>query len=296
MTSLTLRCPAKINLTLDVTGRREDGYHTLASIFQSVDVYDTLTLTVTEGTGIALRCETPGVPCDETNLAWRAAKAFLDTTGLARHVDIVLEKGIPSGAGMGGGSADAAGVLWGLDRLLETHLSDEQLRAVGVTLGADVPFLMTGGTALAEGIGEILKPLRPLPTTLPLVIVKGEAGISTPAAYRAIDALTDPPHPDVAGNVWAVETRQTDLLIETCGNLFEDAVDCADVDRAKQRLLEVGAACAVMTGSGAAVFGIFPAGTDDAALESAAETLKKEFAFAQAAHPAPERFTVIREA
>lgn len=285
-----IRCAAKLNLSLDVTGRREDGYHTLDSIFQSVDVYDILTLTVTDGDGIALHCDTPGVPCDESNLAWKAAAQFLAAAGQAYHVDIVLEKHIPSGAGMGGGSSDAAGVLYGLNELLGCGFSNEKLREIGAKLGADVPFILLGGTALARGIGEKLKPLSPLPETVNFVIVKGEESISTPAAYKAIDALTEPVHPDTAGVLWAVETKDTERLAEKCANLFEAAIDCKDVTRARERLRGCGARCAVMTGSGAAVFGIFLDDTPQETLSQIADTLRGAFPFAQAAHPVETSF------
>lgn len=297
MSMLKLRCAAKINLSLDVTGKLPNGYHTLDSIFQSVTVYDIITLTVSEGEGISLSCETPGIPCDERNLAWKAAQAYLDATGQQLHIAVQLEKGIPSGAGMGGGSADAAGVLWGLNELLHGGFTNEALREIGVKLGADVPFMLLGGTALARGIGEELKPLSPLPEHFPFVIVKGEESISTPAAYKAIDALgEDTPHPDTAGVLWAVETQDAELLAEKCANLFEYAIPCADVQRAEQRLRDSGALAAVMTGSGAAVFGIFPVGTKKEALEDMADTLRSEFAFSQAAYPTAEPFAILEQA
>ena len=294
MSRLKLLCAAKINLSLDVTGKLPNGYHTLDSIFQSVSVYDTLTLTVTDGEGIELACETPGVPCDESNLAWKAAQAYLDAANLQKHVAITLEKGIPSGAGMGGGSADAAGVLWGLNELLSGGFSNEALRRIGVKLGADVPFILLGGTALARGIGEDLKSLSPLPESFKFVIVKGEESVSTPAAYKAIDTLgEDTPHPDTAGVLWAVETKDEERLAEKCANLFEYAVPCEDVQRAEERLQAMGALAAVMTGSGAAVFGIFPMKTPGEQLEGIADTLRQEFTFAQAAHPVESAFVIL---
>lgn len=273
-----VRCAAKVNLSLDVTGKRPDGYHTLESIFQTVGIYDVIMLGRSEAPGITMECSQKGIPCDETNLAWRAAQAMMDASGRHEGISIRLEKHIPSGAGMGGGSADAAGVLYGLNEMLGCGFSEEALREIGLTLGADVPFLLMGGTAYAEGVGEKLTPLPPLPK-LHMVIVKGEKSISTPEAYRAIDALTDPVHPDTAGMRQAVETQDIPLLCQSCGNLFEEAVMCEDVRRAKQRLTDCGAMCAVMTGSGAAVFGIFP---DAASAHACREKLEKEFAFVSA--------------
>ncbi len=274
-----IRCAAKLNLSLDVTGRRDNGYHTLESIFQSVSVYDIIDLSVDTGDSIRLTCDVPGIPVDGQNLAYRAAAALLAAAGKQAAVSIRLHKEIPSGAGMGGGSADAAGVLWGLNRLLGCGLTDAQLHDIGTKLGADVPFLLLGGTAYAEGIGELLTPLPPLPA-LPVVIVKGTESISTPAAYRAIDTLTAPAHPDTGAMLQAVRTGDITLLCRSCGNLFEQAVDCAEVSRARQRLREQGAQCAVMTGSGAAVFGIF---ADTAAAAACAAALQGEFSFVRAA-------------
>ncbi len=285
---MKLRCNAKINLSLDVTGKREDGYHTLESIFQSVSVYDVLTVTVQAGRGISLRCNVSGLPRDERNLAYRAAQEMLKVSGKECHVLIDLYKHIPSGAGMGGGSADAAGVIYALNELLGCGYPNEKLREIGITLGADVPFLSMGGTALAEGIGEILTPLPPLPE-LPLVILKGKQGISTPKAYAAIDALNDPLHPDTQRMLRAIRENDPALLAECCGNTFEAAVSLADVKRAKEALLADGAECAVMTGSGSAVFGIF---SDLQKAKACAVKRRAEFAFAQSCTTVSAPFVV----
>ena len=294
MKQLILDTAAKINLSLDVTGKRPDGYHTLESIFQSVDLYDTITLTAEDGEGISLDCDAPDVPCDARNLAWKAAEALLQASGKQAKITILLHKEIPSGAGMGGGSSDAAGVLWGLNRLLDCGFTNAQLREIGVKLGADVPFLLLGGTAYAEGVGEILTPLPAVPK-LRMIIVKGTESVSTPAAYKAIDALESPAHPDTSAMLQAVRTGDAALLKKNCGNLFEQAIDCADVTRAKKRLLECGAEYAVMTGSGAAVFGIFPENMPEDAFYDALQTLGREFAYARHAEPTDKPFLVIKE-
>lgn len=277
---MTLLCAAKINLSLDVTGKRPDHYHTLDSIFQTVSVYDRLEIDLTDGEEISLVCDTPSVPCDQTNLAYRAAQAFVEKSGLRAGIKIRLEKQIPSGAGMGGGSADAAGVLYALNLLTGEKYSNQELREIGVTLGADVPFLLLGGTARAKGIGEELTALKPLPEW-PLVILKGTESISTPAAYHAIDSLINPQHPDTDSMLNAVENQDFDLLCQNCSNLFESVTDCQDVVRAEKALREHGAECAVMTGSGAAVFGIF---RNPETAQSCADSLKEDFAFVQACH------------
>ncbi len=288
---MKLRCNAKVNLSLDVTGRRADGYHTLESIFQTISVYDILTVSVQDGSGIVLRCNVHGLPCDERNLAHRAAKAFLEATGRECRVTIDLQKHIPSGAGMGGGSADAAGVLYALNKLLDCGCSNEALRKIGIQLGADVPFILMGGTAFAEGVGEILTPLPPLPR-IPMVILKGRQGISTPKAYAAIDSLEHPFHPDTQQMLRAVREKDIALLAKHCGNTFDDAVSLADVDRAKAALLADGARCAVMTGSGSAVFGIFD---DLQQAEASAMKRRKEFAFSQACIMTETPFVVFEQ-
>jgi len=192
---------------------------------------------------------------------------------------------------MGGGSADAAGVLYALNQLLNCHYENAELRELGVKLGADVPFMLMGGTALAEGIGEVLKKLPSLPE-LPLVILKGEQSVSTPAAYRAIDALVNPVHPDTETLLKAVTSRNIDVLYHHCANLFESVIDLPEVRNAENKLLENGAECAVMTGSGAAVFGIFK---EAQKAQACAEKLKSEFAFVQACHTTEQPFLIIQE-
>lgn len=286
---MKIRCYAKINLSLDVTGRTENGYHELDSIFQLVSVYDILSLSVSEGEGIYLTCDTPEIPCDERNLAYKAASLLLQDSGKKARVTMHLEKHIPSGAGMGGGSADAAGVLYALNQMLDCGYSNQALRNLGVKLGADVPFFLLGGTAFAQGIGEILTPLKPW-NQIPLVIVKGRKSISTPEAYRAIDRLENPVHPDTEAMLQAIAVQDKNLLCRSCANLFEFAIDCQDVVRAKSALLKHGAECAVMTGSGSAVFGIFE---NQESAQACADALASEFVFVQACSTEEKNFTRI---
>ncbi|MDE6708710.1 MAG: 4-(cytidine 5'-diphospho)-2-C-methyl-D-erythritol kinase [Oscillospiraceae bacterium] len=288
---MKIKCYAKINLSLDVTGKTENGYHNLDSIFQLVSVYDILNLSVTEGDGIDFTCDNPEIPCDEKNLAYQAAKLLLEYSGKKAKIIINLEKHIPSGAGMGGGSADCAGVLYGLNKLLNLNYSNQELRNLGVQLGADVPFFLLGGTAFAQGIGEMLTALKPL-QQLPLVILKGKESISTPEAYRAIDKLENPVHPDTKSMLQAIATQDKNLLCQSCANLFESVIDCQDVMRAKTALLKHGAKCAVMTGSGSAVFGIFE---NQESAQVCEEKLKQDFVFVQACLTEEKNFTEIQE-
>lgn len=278
MKTLELFTPAKVNLALDIVGRREDGYHFLETVFQSVSIYDRLELTLTEESGIQLTCSEPEIPCGEKNLAWRAAAAFLKEAAVKCGVRIHLEKHIPSQAGMGGGSSDAAAVLKGLNVLTGSPLSLETLCGLGVALGADVPFFLYGGTAYAEGIGEKLEVLPKLPK-LPMVVAKGGDGISTPAAYRAIDALCDPKHPDTQGLKAAIlRGAPAEELWVHCGNLFEDVTELPDVAEIRTAMREMGAVFACMSGSGSAVFGIF---ADEMSAKQCQEALARKYPFAE---------------
>ena len=190
--TITLQANAKINLLLDITGRRPDGYHTITGVMQAVSLADTVTVTASgEGAGrptITLACSDPTLPTDGKNLAWRAAEVFFTVVPSVGcdALTIDIDKRIPAAAGMAGGSTDAAATLRALNDLFDHPLSEEQLLAVGLSLGADVPFCLVGGTQLTEGVGERMTPLCPLPACAILVACAGE-GISTPAAYRALD-------------------------------------------------------------------------------------------------------------
>ncbi len=246
--TLILQAPAKINLSLDITGKRADGYHTLNSVFQTVSVYDTLTLTKTDAhTPFSLTCNVDGIPCDARNLVTKAAVALLGESPCG--VRIHLEKRIPSQAGMGGGSADCAAALLGIRKLLALPVTDETLHSMAAKLGADVPFFLVGGTVLAGGIGDELTPFAPIPKRI-LVIAKGNKGISTPAAYRQIDALTQP-LPTYTENVLA-HLGQDDLFA-FCGNAFDAVADNEEI-RLIRKIMRQHEANPVLSGSGAAVF------------------------------------------
>lgn len=251
--------PAKLNLGLDVIGMRADGYHLLESVFQTISIYDRITVSLTNTPEIIIQCTDHNVPCDETNIAWQAAKRFCDAAGLSCGVTIELEKHIPMQAGMGGGSTDAAATLLALQELTDSSLSQEQLCEIAVKLGADVPFFLCGGTAYATGIGEKLEPLPPLHVQH-LVLAKGTQGVSTAEAYRKIDALENPVHPPVQQLRKAIaQKKPLAEIAPLCGNLFESVVSLPEITQIRRTMLEHGALCSVMTGSGAAVFGIFDA-------------------------------------
>lgn len=255
MSRIEVQAPAKINLTLDIVGKREDGYHLLESVFQAVGVYDTLLIEQTEGSEIVLTSPNRFLPCNPKNIAYQAAERFFAATNTRCGLHIHIEKHIPSQAGLGGGSADGAAVLFALNRLLHTNLSPEALCAIGAQVGADVPFFLLGGTVLVEGIGERLTPLRPLPK-LPLVIAKGKAGVSTPEAYRLLDGLSRPQKRRTKAVLAAVNQRHIGNLARACGNHFEAAIHLPEIDAIRTTLHSGGAGCAVMSGSGAAVYGL----------------------------------------
>ena len=293
----TLSAPAKINLFLDITARRPDGYHEISGVMQSISLCDTVTIEVTEPTGmylcslgnhtagaesITLTCTNPDLPTDSRNLAWRAAEKFFAATGRGcKNLLIHIEKRIPAAAGMAGGSTNAAAVLVGLNDLFGHPLTPAALCEVGLTLGADVPFCIMGGAQITEGIGEALTPITPMPAC-ELVVACGGEGVSTPAAYKALDTL----YGNFDPTAYTPRTRELTTLKSAlwqgnltalCGstfNLFESAVlpDRPVARQIKETLLSAGAVTAMMSGSGPSVFGVFPKG--DGSAEKAREALE----------------------
>ncbi len=253
---MKIKTAAKINLTLDVTGKLPNGYHSIESVFQTVGLYDEITVEITDGGEISLTCEVPEkfsnsdpIPCDERNIAYKAARKFFDENHMDCGCRIHIKKGIPSQAGMGGGSTDAAAVLYCLGKLTgNTYSTPEKL-------GADVPFFLIGGTAYVEGIGEKITPAPDYSGKI-LVIAKGAEGVSTAEAYGGIDALENPVHPDNKAFLDALANSPEDAP-KYIGNLFEEAVGLKEVRFIKDTMLADGAAGAAMTGSGSSVFGIF---------------------------------------
>lgn len=273
----TRMAPAKINLGLDIVGTRSDGYHLLETVFQTVSIADRLTVTLNDTAEIQMTCSNLYVPCNEKNIAWKAAQRFLEMAHLSSGVKIALEKHIPMQAGMGGGSTDGAAVLLALQELTGASLTQEQLCAIAVKLGADVPFFLYGGTAYAGGIGEEIEVL-PSFSAKHLVVAKGRRGVSTVEAYRKIDTLKQPKHPPVQSLRQALQKGATpEEIAPLCGNLFETAIQLPSVTMIRETMRQCGALCSVMTGSGAAVFGMFD--TAEKA-ETACAVLQKKVPFA----------------
>lgn len=255
MDSLVLNAKAKINLYLDVTGKRADGYHLLETVMHTVSLCDTVTLTKTGRNGIEISCSDPLIPCNEKNIAYKCAAAFFDKTGISSGgVSIDIIKRIPSQAGMGGGSADGAAVLTGLDLLFETGLSENELISIGARIGADIPFCIKGGCGYCTGIGEIIEPL---PAMCGCVLIgKGQAGISTAEAFGKIDSLGSGIGITGIKKIFGNVSSLTDIA-PFCRNIFDDVTSLEEVTDIKRIMTENGAVCSAMTGSGSAVFGLY---------------------------------------
>ena len=255
---MRLQAFAKINLGLDVLGKREDGYHEVRMIMQTIRMYDQLDMRKSVEPGIHLTTNKKYIPVDENNLVWRAAKLMMDTCGIMEGVSIHLHKVIPVAAGMAGGSSDAAATLVGMNRLFHCGLSKEKLMELGVQIGADVPYCVLRGTALAEGIGEKLTVLPPMPDCW-ILIGKPGISVSTKYVYTTLDLNTDTVHPDIDGMKKALEDGNLYGITERMGNVLQDVTIPAypEVERIKEQMKTLGAVIAMMSGSGPTVFGIF---------------------------------------
>lgn len=257
MDQICLKAYAKINLTLDVTARRADGYHLLQSVMQSIALCDGVHLRK-RARGIKLTVDHPGVPADARNTAWRAAELFLECLDIQAGVEIALEKQIPAAAGLGGGSADAAAVLVGLDQLFGTGLPWADLESMALRIGADVPFCLRGGTQLAEGVGEELTPLPPVPDAF-LVLVKPQGEVATGRVYQLLEAVNFGTQYSAAFIEQLTGGADWDSLAGMLGNVLETVTLqlVPDVELWKNRLREGGALGSVMSGSGPTVVGVF---------------------------------------
>lgn len=279
MEKLTVLAPAKVNLALDVVGVRPNGYHDLDMVMQALTLCERITLEKAETLSLTL----PGsdLPADDSNIALKAARAFFQYTALEAGARITVEKNTPVQAGMGGGSADAAGVLFGLNELyadkLPRKLSMSELLALGDPLGADVPFALLGGTCRVQGIGNLLCALPPMPNC-GMVVIMPEQGVSTPAAFQAFDAVESPWHPDVPGLDAALRKGDFAGVCAAAGNALEAVGSNSDTPAIKQALMKSGAKTALMTGSGAAVFGLYDSlGEADKAAEQLRQTYRRVY-------------------
>jgi len=248
--------PAKVNLTLDVLGKREDGYHDIKSIMQTISMRDDIELELGTGQPWSLECDKEGFPTDETNLAWKAAKVYCDALGKDPNgLCIRITKRIPSGAGLGGGSADAAAVLRALNRHYDYPLSMPALAELGAQVGSDVPFCVIGGTALVEGRGERIRSLKAMPDTI-FVICKPDFSVSTPELYRKLDETAIAKRPDHTAMESGILSGDQLKIAQNLMNVFDPVVtsDHLELNYIKSIMNSYGAIGSCMTGSGSAVY------------------------------------------
>ncbi|MGN0666281.1 MAG: 4-(cytidine 5'-diphospho)-2-C-methyl-D-erythritol kinase [Huintestinicola sp.] len=272
---ITVKAYAKINLYLDVTGKREDGYHQLETVMHTVSIYDTVTIETGCG-DTSVKCSDSSIPADMDNIAHKAAILFFEESEINdKGTHIYIDKHIPSQAGMGGGSADAAAVFFGLNVLYGEPLSPNELLALSVNAGADVPFCLAGGCGYCTGIGDVIEPL-PVITGYRLLIAKGSEGISTKSAFQAIDSLGHGIGKNGVKNFFSVPNARG--LKDYCRNIFDEVTDIAEIRKIRSILISHNAYTACMTGSGSAVFGIFP---ENDSLSDAVSELKCAGYFAE---------------
>lgn len=271
MNEYTIKAYAKINLGLDVIGRLENGYHEVKMIMQTVGIYDELTFQK-QDEGIVITTDTGELPTDENNLIYRAAKLMFDTYQVQGGVRIHLQKNIPIAAGMAGGSTDAAATMKGIRALYGLDCTEQDLMELGIKIGADVPYCVMGGTALAEGIGEKLTALPKAPECF-LLVAKPDINVSTKYVYEHLDAEGVDVHPDIDGMIRSIEEGELQGVVERLGNVLENVTVMVHpiITTIKERMMELGASGSLMSGSGPTVFGIF---TEESKAKEAYEIIK----------------------
>lgn len=271
---LSLKAYGKINLGLDVLRKREDGYHEVRMIMQTVGLYDRIDLIYREEPGITVETNLYYLPNNENNLVYKAAALLMEEFGVSQGVHIRLKKFIPVAAGMAGGSSDAAAVLFGVNKMFQLGLSMEELMIRGVKIGADVPYCIMRGTALSEGIGEVLTPLPPMPQCK-VLIAKPGINVSTRFVYENLHAndLGPEQHPDIDGMIEAIKKQDVYQVAEKFGNVLETVTikEYPIIDEIKEAMKRYGAIGSLMSGSGPTVFGLF---TNPKAAEDAYEALR----------------------
>ncbi|MBR6344938.1 MAG: 4-(cytidine 5'-diphospho)-2-C-methyl-D-erythritol kinase [Lachnospiraceae bacterium] len=256
MDSCTLKAYAKINIGLDVTGKTDNGYHLLKTVMQQVDLYDVITIERAEK-GINFSCDSKDVPSDDTNLAVKAAKLMTETYGIKEGVNISLNKNIPIAAGMAGGSTDGAAVIIGMNKVFDLDLTMQEMIDTGVKIGADIPFCIQGGCAIAEGIGEKLRELDNR-TEMYTLIAKPPINVSTVHVYKTLK-WQEVIHPDMDRVIKGIMAGSMDDIVAGMGNVLE-SVTCSEYDiinELKKAMLDIGASGSLMSGSGPTVFGLF---------------------------------------
>lgn len=258
MDRLELKALAKINLGLDVLGKRDNGYHDVRMVMQTIYLYDQVILEKKKEPGIEIETNLYFLPVNENNLAYKAAKLLIDEFKIMEGIKITLKKHIPVAAGMAGGSSNAAAVLYGMNRMFSLKLSETALMERGLSLGADVPYCIMRGTVLAEGIGEILTPLSPMPKCH-ILIAKPPVSVSTKFVYQELDSREITSHPDIDGIIEGLDGQDLARVAASLGNVLEEVTirEYPVIEELKDIMKAQGALNAVMSGSGPTVFGIF---------------------------------------
>lgn len=268
----TVRAAAKINLFLDVTGRLDNGYHTLFSVMQSVGIYDEISVEITDSKKIELSCTEKSIPCNEKNTAYKAAASFFETVGIENPgVKIEISKNIPFCAGLAGGSADAAGVIRALDKIFETNADDFLLIDIAKKVGSDVMFCLFGGTKLIQNMGDVITPLPALADCV-ILLAKPASGVSTKGAYESYDKAPYIYRPDSIKFLDAAARSDFEGICHNAGNVFEQVVEVFERVDIRSAMLRHGALLSQMSGSGPTVFGIFK---DEKAAKECAADLEK---------------------
>lgn len=272
MNRISLKAMAKINLGLDVVGKRPDGYHELRMVMQMINLYDKVNIEKTPKNGIQVETNLSFLPVNENNIVYKAAKLLMDEFHIQDGVKISLEKHIPVAAGMAGGSSDGAAVLFGMNRLFNLRLNKRELMARGVRLGADVPYCLLRTTALSEGIGEILTTLKPMPDCT-IVVAKPAVSVSTKTVFGKLKLDEIRQHPDIDAIVRAINDGDLEAIADHMGNVLETVTirDYPVIGEIKELMKTMGARGALMSGSGPTVFGIFD---DEAAAKNVWSALK----------------------
>lgn len=271
---VTVRAYAKINLMLDILSKLDNGYHDLFMLMQSVGLYDTVTVEKTDTKKTQITCDVPDIPCDERNIAYKAAAAFFSGTEKENcGIKIHIEKKIPHAAGLAGGSADGAAVIVALNKLFGTELSEKEIIRIGAKVGADVPFCALGGTMLAQYTGTVLSHLPDLSQKY-VIIVKPEQEVSTGKAYAAFDTAERVRHLDTKGMLLSAVNDDWKGISERAGNVFEQFIEVADRAVIKAVMRRHKCLCCCMSGSGPSIFGVFP---DKAQAEECMAELRKDY-------------------
>lgn len=273
MDQITLKALAKINLGLDVVRRREDGYHEVRMVMQTIHLYDQLLIEKTNKPDIQIETSLPFLPTNENNLIYKAGKLLMDEFDIKKGVSVKLTKRIPVAAGMAGGSTDAAAMLYGMNELFGLGLSREQMMERGVQIGADVPYCLMRGTALAEGIGEKLTSLPPM-VKCPVLIAKPKISVPTKFVYQNLKLDDTLRHPDIDQMIADIKKQDLAAIAADMGNVLETVTipEYPVIARIKERMMESGAVNSMMSGSGPTVFGLF---TDEDIAQKAYEDMRE---------------------